>query len=145
MIATIRKDGKRYVTKPVIPKTACTTKTTRNETKRLVVVIVKLSEPINRRNAPTEATILIAWSAKNSLHENTRRGCCGLICGSAAGSSCGNTCELTGNGATLASSRTSDKEGLATTGATGACASTETGGTAGEINVLRWRTAFKRN
>ena len=100
-------------------------------------MIVKLSEPIKRRNAPTEATILIAWSAKKSLHEKTRRGGCGFIGGgTTAGSSRGDICELTGNGSILTSSGTSGKEGVVTTGATGACAPAATGRTVGEVNVL---------
>src|SRR5438067_10831342 len=120
-----------------MPNIACTVNNTRNSTKRLEVVIVKLSEPIKRRNAPTEATILIAWSAKNSLHENTRRGGCGCIGGGAtAGSTRGDICELTGNGSILTSSGTSGNEGLVTIGETGTCALAATGRTVGEVNVL---------
>src|SRR6266581_1311614 len=125
---------------------ACTINKTRNATKRLEVVIVKISEPNKKKNAPTEATILIAWSAKNSLHENTRRGGSGRIGGGvAAGFSESDICELTGDGATLTSSGTCGKEGVATMGATGGCAPPATGRTVGEMNVLYWRNAFKRN
>src|SRR5438552_10045499 len=128
-----------------MPNIACTVNNTRNSTIRLGVLIVKLSEPIKRRNAPTEATILIAWSAKNSLHENTRRGGSGRIGGGvAAGFSESDICELTGDGATLTSSGTCGKEGVATMGATGGCAPPATGRTSGDMNVLYWRTTFKR-
>src|SRR5438046_3351605 len=119
-----------------MPNIACTVNNTRNSTIRLGVLIVKLSEPIKRRNAPTEATILIAWSAKNSLHENTRRGGCGCIGeGVTAGFSDKDICELTGDGTTLTSSGISGKEGAATTGTTEACAPPATGRTVGEMIV----------
>src|SRR6266496_4047701 len=104
MIATIRKDGKRYVTKPVIPKIACTTKTTKNEKKRLVDVITKLNETISKRKAPIEATMLIVWSAKNDLHENTRRADCVLSGGGVATTSSYsvNSRDRTGASATFA-------------------------------------------
>src|SRR6266487_2213518 len=147
MIATIRKDGKRYVTKPVIPKIACTTKTTKNETKRLVDVITKLSEPISKRKAPIEATMLIAWSAKNDLHENTRRADCGLSGGGVAttSSSSGNSGDRTGACATFASFKTSGRDDLAAIGANGGSIVTGMGETAGAISALRWRTASRRN
>src|SRR5438067_7106482 len=112
-----------------MPNIACTVNNTRNSTIRLGVLIVKLSEPIKRRNAPTEATILIAWSAKNSLHENTRRG------GMAAGFSRGKTCEGTVDVTILTSLGTSGKEDIATIDAAGACASIVTGTTAGKLNI----------
>src|SRR5712692_3703329 len=74
MLATMRNDTKRCVTKPVTPKTACTIKTMRKASSRFEVVATKLSAPTRIKNAPSEAMMLMAWSAKNERHENTRRG-----------------------------------------------------------------------
>src|SRR5260370_40409039 len=64
--------------KPVIPKTAGTAKTIRNHSIRLDVVAVKPSAPARIRNAPSEATMFIAWSAKKDFQEKTCCGGCGL-------------------------------------------------------------------
>src|SRR5713101_4899507 len=84
--------------KPVIPKTACTAKTTRNDSCRLDVVAVKPSAPARIRNAPSEATMFIAWSAKKDFQEKTCRGGCGLtgIRVAAAGSCRGDSEGVTG-------------------------------------------------
>src|SRR6266852_5667133 len=74
MLATMRNDAKRCVIKPVTPKTACTMKTMRKASRRFEVVATKLSAPTRIKNAPSEATMLMAWSAKNERHENTWRG-----------------------------------------------------------------------
>src|SRR5579859_2640052 len=74
----MRNEAKRWVTKPVTPKTAWTTKTMRKASSRFDIVATKLSAPTRIKNAPSEATMLMAWSAKNERHENTRRGCGGF-------------------------------------------------------------------
>ena len=100
-------------------------------------MIVKLSEPIKRRNAPIEATMFIAWSAKNSLHENIWRGGCGFVGGVVTTCSSGSDFGwITGAVATFTFSGTFSEEGVATPEATGAFAPTVTGGTAGATNVV---------
>src|SRR5258708_27321318 len=104
--------------KPVIPKTACTAKTTRNESSRLEVVAVKPRAPARIRNAPSEATMLIAWSAKKDLQEKTRRGGRWLSgMGATVTDSCGGANDgITGTGSTSAWLRTGGANGSCTTG-----------------------------
>src|SRR5260221_12465887 len=109
--------------KPVIPKTACTAKTTRNESSRLEVVAVKPSAPARIRNAPSEATMLIAWSEKKDLQEKTRRG----------------GCWLSGMGATVTGPRGGARDGITGTGS--AWAWLCTGGTNGFCTTGTGETA----
>src|SRR5215470_1401235 len=115
---------------PVIPKTACTAKTTRNDSSRLDVVAVKPSAPARIRNAPSEATMFIAWSAKKDFQEKTlREG--GWLSGlrvAAAGS-----CRGASDGVA----------GIACAGTCGASDSSTTG-TAGEI-AESWRKVCRRD
>src|SRR5216683_234182 len=140
--------------KPVIPKTACTAKTIRNDSSRLDVVAVKPSAPARIRNAPSEATMFIAWSAKKDFQEKTCRGGCGLSgirvvaagscrgdCDGVTGIASAGTCGVSGSctmGTRYISDRDSSDQG--TCGASDSC----TMGTAGEVAEI-WRRVCRRD
>src|SRR5260370_31451780 len=138
---------------PVIPKKACTAKTIRNDSSRLDVVAVKPSAPARIRNAPSEATMFIAWSAKKDFQEKTccggrglsgirvvATGSCRGDCDGVTGIASAGTCGVSGSG-TMGTRYISDRysSDQGTLGARECCSM----GTAGAV-AERWRGVCRR-
>src|SRR5574340_1767616 len=85
----------------------------RKASSRFDVVTTKPSAPTRIRNAPSDATMLMAWSAKNVLQEKTRRGVVGT----------GGTAGVAGRGGRTGgrTALSSTFNGAAATGTTGGC------------------------